>query len=191
MRMLLALGLVIALFSTAAQFQRQTARVIPAYLNGMGGSFRLQSADGSLTDRDLRGKAVLLYFGYSHCPDACPQALGLMARSVHALPTAMRARVVMLFISLDPRRDTPDVLKHYTAFFDPQMIGVTASPTVLRRIANRWRVVYQVPSDPNQRDYIVSHSTFIYLLNPQGKTVALFGDGTRAETIAATVRAWL
>ncbi len=190
-RALLALVAVAALWMTAAQFQQLTARTIPAYLHGMGGGFKVRSADGVVTDHDLRGRAVLLYFGYSHCPDACPQALGLMARAVRRLPVSMQARVQLLFISLDPRRDTPSVLKRYVAFFDHRMIGATASPSALQQIARRWRVSYKVPAHPKRRDYVVSHSTFIYLLNPWGKTVALFGDGSRAATIAATLRAWL
>lgn len=151
----------------------------------------MRSADGALALHDLRGKVVLLYFGYTHCPDACPTALGVMARAVRSLPQAMQRRTALLFVSLDPERDTPELLKRYTAFFDPRMVGATTTPQRLQRIAAAWRVSYRIPPHAPGAEYAVSHSSFIYLIDPQGRLVDLFGDGTRAEAIAAAMRAWL
>jgi len=187
---LLSLLLVVSLAALGQCFATQIAPQVPAYLHGYGGRSALQPLGNDLPARALRGKAVLLYFGYTHCPDACPQALSLIAEAMRRLPVAMQGRVRGLFVPLDPRRDSPALLASYCRFFDPRILGITGSSEALARVAASWRVSYRVPDLPPNREYAVEHSTFIYLLAPSGRTVALFGAKSSAAEIAAPLRLW-
>ena len=164
---------------------------IADYLQRMGGDFTLESASGKLSLNDFRGDVVLLYFGYAHCPDVCPTALNMVASAMHALTEKQREHVHGLFISLDPRRDSPKLLAEYTRFFDPAIIGVTGLPEELAAIASAWRVDYYVPDTTADSQYAVEHSNFIYLVNSKGKVAALFDERTPASEIAASVVKWL
>ena len=157
----------------------------------LGGDFDLQSADGPVRLSDFRGDLVLLYFGYTHCPDACPMALSNMAAAIRSLPKHERSRVHGLFVSLDPRRDTPEILKKYAHFYDPSFVGVTGTPAALKAVAERWNIGYSVPAHPKDMNYVVRHSTFIYLVNAGGKAVALFGDNTPLATMKHDIEAWM
>ncbi|TLS76884.1 SCO family protein [Mariprofundus erugo] len=165
--------------------------VIPSALKNMGGDFELQSSQGPLALHDFRGKAVLIYFGYTHCPDVCPMALGVMAAAMQQAGDALKHRVAGIFISVDPRRDTPDKLDQYARFFDPRIKGVTGTPALLDKVAAAWRVDYAVPDQPADASYAVEHSTFIYLVNPDGKVAGLFDEKTSAAVIAEQLRLWL
>lgn len=164
---------------------------IPPALRTLGGDFALHSARGDVRLSDMRGKVVLVYFGYTHCPDACPMALGVIGSAIRQLDPANRKRVAGIFISLDPRRDTPDVLEKYARFFNPKIVGVTGTADELAKVAGAWRVGYSVPDAPADSNYTVEHSTFIYLVNPDGKVAALFDEKTGPDEIARTVRQWL
>ncbi len=184
-------ALLVSIFLATATFWERTTPTIPAHLQGMGGDFLLRSADGPLALHELRGNAVLLYFGYGHCPDACPQALSRIARVMRAMPVVMRSRVAGVFVSLDPRRDTLEFLKRYSAFFHERITGVTGTPQMLEKVAYRWRVDYAVPDMPPTSDYAVSHSEFICLIDPRGRLVAIFGTRTSVAAMVGVIRCWL
>jgi protein SCO1/2 len=160
---------------------------IPPWLQSLGGDFTLQSADGAVSLHDYHGRLVLLYFGYTHCPDACPMALSVIATALKSAPPHDAAGI---FISLDPRRDTPAILHDYTAFFHPDLIGLTADAATLASIAGQWRVSYHVPDASDNPFYTVDHSTFIYLINRHGKVVALFNEKTPMQDIQRAMRLW-
>jgi len=164
---------------------------IPAYLATMGGDFTLQSATGPVRLSDFHGKVGLLYFGYSHCPDVCPAALSVMAQAMRQIPKAQAAYIYGLFISVDPRRDTPVYLQRYVSFFDARMIGVTGTPTQLAALADDWNMDFEVPAAPADSQYTVSHSNFIYLINTQGRVVGLFDEKTPPDEMARWMRRWL
>jgi protein SCO1 len=164
---------------------------VPSWVQGMGGDFHLLSKHGPVSLHDFRGKVVLVYFGYTHCPDACPTALGNMGTAMQMLKGKERKQVAGVFISLDPRRDTPQVLAEYAHFFGKRIVGLTGSPDTLEKVAKAWRVAYSVPDAPADSDYAVEHSTFIYLVNPEGKVVDLFGEKTHPEEITRAIRSWL
>jgi len=185
----LLLALAIAMAAGLYLYPQQPA--IPPHLQQMGGDFALTSVTGTMRLADMRGKVVLLYFGYTHCPDVCPMALGTIASAMRALGEERGNAVAGIFVSLDPRRDTPAKLAQYAAFFDPSIIGVTGSPAELKEIAARWRVDYRVPELPADANYEVEHSTFVYLVNPEGRVAALFDEKTDPNEIAAAARAWL
>ncbi|HKI61946.1 MAG TPA: SCO family protein [Mariprofundaceae bacterium] len=164
---------------------------VPQALQGMGGDFQLQSSRGPVSLHDFRGKVTLIYFGYTHCPDICPMALGIMAEAMRQLGEPKADKVAGLFISVDPRRDTPGILDQYASFFDKRIRGVTGTPQQLDKIAAAWRVDYSVPDKPANANYSVEHSTFIYLVNPDGKIADLFDESTDPALIADKMRLWL
>jgi cytochrome oxidase Cu insertion factor (SCO1/SenC/PrrC family) len=139
----------------------------------VGGPFTLQDGDGKLvTDRDFRGKYMLVYFGYTFCPDVCPTTLNEVANALeHLGPKA--ASLQPVFITVDPKRDTPAVVKQYTAAFIPRLIGLTGTPEQIAQVAQEYRVYYaehRTGSGPN--DYSMDHSSILYLMGPDGKFIA-------------------
>jgi cytochrome oxidase Cu insertion factor (SCO1/SenC/PrrC family) len=141
----------------------------------VGGPFSLIDQNGvTRTDKDFRGKFVLLYFGYSFCPDVCPATLGVMADALPRLG-AKAKRIVPVFVTIDPDRDTPGVLKKYLAAFGPEFVGLTGNADQIAKIAHEYRVYYQ-KAPLKGGGYSVDHSSVIYLLGPDGKFVTFFED---------------
>jgi len=164
---------------------------VPVALQDMGGDFQLQSSSGPVSLHDFRGKVTLVYFGYTHCPDICPMALGVMAGAMQQVGAPLADKVAGLFVSVDPRRDTPALLGQYASFFDKRIVGVTGTSQQLDNIAAGWRVDYAVPDQPADTNYSVEHSTFIYMVNPDGKIADLFDEKTDPAVIAGKMRHWL
>ena len=153
----------------------------------IGGPFALQDGDGrTVTDRDFRGRWMLVYFGYTHCPDACPTALQDMATALDDLG-AKRQDVAPVFITIDPERDTPAVMKDYVANFGPGITGLSGSLDAVAQAARAYRVYYA--KHPTADGYDMDHSSIIYLMDPQGRFVANFTHETPPEQIAARLRA--
>lgn len=136
---------------------------------GQGGDFTLQSADGPVSLKDLRGKVVVLYFGYTFCPDVCPTSLALIADAMQQLTPAEQARVQEVFVSVDPERDTPQKLKQYVAFFRPGTLGLTGTPEEIARVAKQYGVVYRKQAVTSAAGYVIDHSSYTYILSPDGK----------------------
>lgn len=156
-----------------------------------GGDFVLRSADGPVDTRALRGKVLLLYFGYTHCPDVCPASLAAGAQTLNALSADERARVRLIMVSVDPERDTPERLKEYAAYFHPEMAGVTGTPEEIAAVAQSFGAGYvRQPAKPDG-SYAVDHTTRTYVVAPDGKLAASLDLGTPAEQIIGTVRALL
>lgn len=153
----------------------------------IGGPFRLIDGDGrGVTDQSFRGKAMLVYFGYTHCPDACPTALQDMAAAVDKLAPAERAQVQIVFITVDPARDTPAVMKGYAAAFGPGVEGLTGSPGAIADAARGYRVYY-ARHDEQGGDYSMDHSSIIYLMDKQGRFVSVLREQA-ADEIADELR---
>ncbi len=152
----------------------------------VGGPFTLEDGNGKqVTDRDFRGKYMLVYFGYTFCPDVCPTTLNAVANALDRLgPKADRLQAI--FITVDPKRDTPAVMKRYTAAFSPRLLGLTGTPEEIARAAKAYRVYYAVHrTGPGPNDYSVDHSSILYLMGPDGKFVApIQADQTGAEMAA-------
>jgi protein SCO1/2 len=150
----------------------------------IGGPFALTDQNGRVeTDRQLHGRWVLLYFGYTYCPDVCPTTLALMANAVDKLGVKAD-RVVPVFITIDPERDKPGVLKTYLAAFGPRFIGLTGNAAQIASVAHAYRVYYAKHPLPGGT-YSVDHSSAIYLLDPNGKFVKAYDDQSGAAAIAA------
>jgi protein SCO1/2 len=157
----------------------ETREIVPRYL--------LQDVNGRATmPDDYRGHYQLISFGYTFCPDVCPTTLTEMAAVLKDLgPQAARLRTI--FISVDPERDTLKVLRDYTAFFDPRIIGLTGSPALVSHAASNFKVRYQkVPKEGG--NYAMDHSAGMFLLGPDGSFLKKFAYGTPAAEIAEAVR---
>ncbi len=156
----------------------------------IGGPFSLTDGDGrAVTDRDFRGRWMLVYFGYTSCPDVCPTTLNQVAEAMDRLgPKADRLRPV--FITVDPARDTPAVVKQYVAAFGPRLVGLTGSPEAIAQVAREYRVYYAVhTTGGNPGDYTVDHSSVLYLIDPEGRFVApIRADATGSDMAAAIAR---
>ncbi len=156
-----------------------------------GGDFTLHSADGDVSLHDFRGRIVLLYFGYTSCPDVCPTNLANLAGALKHLDENERAQVQVIFISVDPQRDTPDHLKSYVAFFDSGFIGVTGRPEKVRKVAQAYGVSYKKVKYDGGLGYLVDHSSLTYVIGPKGKLRATLPHAAPAEQIASALRRWL
>ena len=179
-----ALAVLLALSGLPALAQHdlglgETREIVPRYL--------LQDVNGrATTPEDHRGYYQLIAFGYTFCPDICPTTLTEMAAVLKDIgPLAKRLRPI--FISIDPERDTLQVLREYTAFFDARIIGMTGSPALVARAAQNFKVRYQkVPKEGG--NYAVDHSAGMYLLGPDGSFAKKYGYGTPPAEIAASIR---
>jgi protein SCO1/2 len=143
-----------------------------------------------VTEKDYAGRWMLVYFGYTFCPDVCPTELGTMAAALDAMGTAGE-KVVPVFISVDAQRDTPAHLKDYVSGFHPRLQGLTGTPEQVAEVARRYRVYYAKVQRPDMTDYLMDHSSFIYLVGPDSRVRALFRPEMRPEDMAAAISAQL
>jgi protein SCO1/2 len=155
----------------------------------VGGPFTLTAPDGTtVTDEAYRGKWLLVFFGYTFCPDTCPTTLSEIAVALQELG-ADAAKVQAIFITIDPERDTPDVMGQYTGAFDPRIVGLTGTPEQIAAVSQEYGA-YAVKrrTGPGPDDYLMDHSTYIYIMNPQGKFVLGLDADTPSSEIADVVR---
>ena len=154
----------------------------------IGGPFRLIAGDGhGVTEQGLLGKASLIYFGYTHCPDACPTALQDMANAVDKLSAPERKRVQILFITVDPARDTPSIMRSYVSAFGPEVEGLTGSPGAIAQAAREYRVYY-ARHEEKGGNYSMDHSSIIYLMNKEGRFVRVFTAQDTPDEVASELR---
>jgi protein SCO1/2 len=150
----------------------------------IGGPFTLTDHTGRpVSDKDFRGRYMLVFFGFTFCPDVCPSGLQVMAAALDQLgPKA--ERVTPLFISLDPERDTPEQLAQYVSSFHPRLVGLTGTPEQIQSIARAYRVYYQkVKDEKSTAGYTIDHTSIIYLMDPNGEFVTHFSHATPVSTI--------
>lgn len=164
-------------------------RTIPRPAMPVGGEFTLQSAGGPVSLTDYRGKVVLVYFGYTYCPDVCPTSLVATAEGLKQLTPDELSRVAMVFVSVDPERDTPVRLKSYAEFFHPNIVGVTGSPAALADIAQRYGVFYaRQKVETAGAGYVVDHSSSTYVIGPDGTLRGKLAHATPPDQVAAEIR---
>ena len=151
----------------------------------IGGPFSLVGADGKpVTDRDFRGRYMLIFFGFTHCPDICPAELQVIAQALEQLGDKAKT-VVPIFITLDPERDTPEAMANYVKSFGPNFVGLTGSPVAIAAAATAYRVAYsKVENKESAGDYSVDHSALVYLMDPEGRYVTHFSYGLSADQMA-------
>lgn len=144
----------------------------------------------AVSDQDFRGSFQLIAFGYTFCPDICPTTLAEMSLIMEKLGTRAE-QLQPLFVTVDPERDTPEVLSRYTAYFHPRIIGLTGSPELVRRVADHFKVRYEKHWEPGaeKNQYTVDHSAGMYLLGPDGGFLGKFAYATPPQEVADRIRA--
>lgn len=153
----------------------------------IGGPFALQAEGGrAVTDADFAGRYMLIYFGYTYCPDVCPSTLGQVGRALDMLPPAQAERIQPIFITVDPQRDTPDEVAEYAGHFHPRFLGLSGTPEQIAAVSRAYRVyaakVEQDPDDP--MTYLMDHSSISYLMGPDGTFVTHLSHNLDAAGMA-------
>jgi protein SCO1 len=191
--LLIAVGLAGLVILAAGTFLALELRDNPrgvagtALASAIGGPFRLTDQNGkTVTDTDLRGKWSLIYFGYTHCPDACPTALNDISIALEQLGPK-RDAVRPVFITVDPERDTPDALKAYVTSFDAPILALTGTAEEVAQAAKAYRVYYAKHPEAGG-DYSMDHSSVIYVMDPQGRLTATFTHESPPEQIAERLK---
>ena len=173
--------------ATAAPASPQAAEA-----DEFGGPFSLIDQNGMRrTEMDFRGKYMLIFFGYTFCPDVCPTTLAVETLALDAIGERAN-RVVPIFITVDPKRDTPEKLKSYLSAFDskppstrPNIVGLTGTDEEIRKVADGYRVYYMAHLDGRNPEYTVDHSGDVYLMSPEGTFVAYYSQGISPDELAA------
>jgi protein SCO1/2 len=158
----------------------------------IGSRFTLTSADGqTVTEQTFRGRWELIYFGYTYCPDVCPTELGHIADALAALGP-LAERIQPIFITVDPPRDTTKVVGEFVKNFDPRIIGLTGSAESIAAAAHSFGVYYaRENTGPKPDDYVLDHSSLLYLMNPQGKFVEPISTIYDGDGLAALLKPFL
>ena len=159
----------------------------------IGGPFALVDQDGRPTsDRDFAGRYRLMYFGYATCPDVCPVDLQKLMAGYAAFEKeapAAAAKLAPIFVSIDPARDTPAVLKHYVQAFHPRLVGLTGTPEQVAAAAKTFAVTYAKAGEG--RDYLMDHSRIAVLFGPDGKPIAIVPHDETPQAIARELKRWV
>lgn len=188
-RIIIAPALVLAACSAqpAAQPPLAGARI--------GGPFALTDQHGAaVTDKSYAGRYRIMYFGYTFCPDVCPTDVAVLARGVKAFAAAhpdRAARVQMIFVTVDPARDTPARLKEFVSAFDPRIAALTGTPGAIEAMAKSYGVAFSVPPGQPRDNYLVDHSRVAYLMDPDNRPVALLPQDGPPEGVAAELEKWV
>jgi cytochrome oxidase Cu insertion factor (SCO1/SenC/PrrC family) len=170
--------------------REEAARFMSALMAGtapVGGPFTLEDQHGrSRSLADFRGSLVVLYFGYAFCPDICPTDLAAMAELVRTLGSSGDA-VQPVFVTLDPERDTAEVLRSYAAAFHPRLVALRGSEQDVRRVATDYKVFFEKVKPRGSSHYVIDHMAFIFVLDRDGRYVAYFPPGTSAQRMKPVV----
>lgn len=153
----------------------------------IGGPFTLTDHTGKrVTDQDFRGKYMLVYFGYTFCPDVCPTSLSTMGDALDRLSPEELDKLVPIFVSVDHERDTVEVLASYVPNFHDKLIGMTGTAEEIKSVARAYKAYYaKVNEDDPDGNYLMDHSSITYLMGPDGQYVTHFNHGTASDKMAA------
>ena len=156
----------------------------------IGGSFSLTDHNGrTVTDKDLRGRHLLIFFGYTYCPDICPTNLSTMTTALEMLG-ARAQQIQPAFVTIDPERDNPEQLKMYVSHFHPKLLGLTGTPAQIKQVAQVYRIhAAKADEDPQDAEnYLMDHTSLTYLMGPDGKYKTFFRHGMTAEAMAEKLK---
>jgi protein SCO1/2 len=194
LRILLACAIALLVIGTGGLAALMLIPSAPQTTNSMvgalGGPFTLTATDGrTVTDQTYQGKWMLIYFGYTSCPDACPTALNNIGVALDRLgPEAAAWQAV--FITVDPKRDTRDTLAEYLKSFDPHIVALTGTEEQVSRVVEEYHV-YVLAHPESGGNYTVDHGSFYYLINPEGKFVRVIAGDVSGEELAERLRHWM
>ena len=186
-----ATALALVVFGAAAWFVLTPAtRSMAGGEAVVGGPFTLVDQHGAeVTERDFAGRYMLIYFGYTYCPDFCPMSLSNMSQALDLLPPEQAEQVVPILITIDPERDTVEQLAEYAPLFHPRLVALTGSLEQVKEAAKAYRVYFSKADNGDPDAYLMDHSTFIYLMGPDGRYVRHFSHSATPEEIAAGIQA--
>jgi cytochrome oxidase Cu insertion factor (SCO1/SenC/PrrC family) len=184
-------GFVLGCLAALMIFPEARAKLLPAVnvrsvgQAMVGGPFTLTDHTGKqVTDRDFRGRTLVVFFGFTFCPDVCPSALQVIAAAIDKLG-AKGQSITPIFISIDPERDTPAQLAAYVQSFHPRLIGLTGTPSEIAAVTKAYRVyVQKVPDPKSTAGYTIDHSSIIYVMGPDGAYRTHFTHATSADVMA-------
>ncbi|MCF7821787.1 MAG: SCO family protein [Mariprofundaceae bacterium] len=156
-------------------------------MSGIGGNFTLTGTNGKpVSLSDFNDKIVMIFFGYTHCPDVCPTALSTM-EAVKSKLGSKASRVQNIFISVDPERDTPEKVTAYVGYFGDGNVGLTGTPQEIAKVAAQYRMSYKKIASEGATGYLVDHMDFIYLIDTEGRIRALHRSTSSVEKMASDV----
>ena len=161
----------------------------------LGGSFSLTDQDGrQVTERAFDGKYRIVYFGFTYCPDVCPvdmQVIGQAMRMIEKSDSDLANRLQPIFITVDPERDKPAVLKEYVAAFHPRLIGLTGTPEQIASVAKAYGVYYARRDEGSSKEYLMDHMRIALLFGPDGKPIAIVPHDKGADGVASELKRWV
>jgi protein SCO1/2 len=158
----------------------------------IGGPFALVDGDGvTRTERDFAGRYRIMYFGYTFCPDVCPTDMQVIGQAMTRVDAAKAAKIVPIFVTIDPARDTPAVVKRFAATFHPRAVGLTGSPEAIARAQKAYVVYAKRGAATRSGGYLMDHSRQAYLMAPDGSPVALLPTEQGAAAVAAEIERWV
>ena len=166
------------------------SKVEPEFLStditnaSFGRDFKLSDHNGDIRSlADFKGKVIVLFFGYTNCPDICPGIMGKLAGTIKKLGNDS-SHVQVLFISVDPEHDTPAILKQYVSTFNPTFLGLSGDLQTTRNIAKEFKISFQKQTETTQDSYIMDHSTGVYIFDPKGRLRLYVNSGTNIDMIS-------
>ncbi len=166
-------------------------RMPPSQYPDIHGEFSLHSDDGPVTSRAMLGKVSLIYFGYTHCPDVCPDTLVRIGAALKLLDSDELANVMPIFITTDPDRDSPELMAKYAHHFNSHILGLSGSTKEIAAAAKSFLSGYKKEAPGKKGNYAVSHASFIIIVRPDGKLDRLMSHTSKPEDIASEIRHWL
>jgi protein SCO1 len=187
-KLIAACLLIISILAVAGVYFSTTWRTGAPAASLIGGPFKLTAGDGAtLTDADLKGEPFLVFFGYTHCPDVCPATLAEISDVLAKMPGKP---IKALFITVDPERDTPAIMKDYVSNFDSRIVGLTGDRSAIEKVERAYRV-YARKAPQDNGDYTMDHSAIVYLMDSKGRFVEAFNLDRKPEESANELQAYL
>jgi len=190
MRCFSSLTLLVGLSVLVLFISSCNSKIEPAFLSAditnasFGRDFKLSDHNGDIRSlADFKGKVIVLFFGYTSCPDICPSIMGKLARTIKKLGNNSN-HVQVLFISVDPEHDTPALLKQYVSTFNPTFLGLSGDLQTTRNIAKEFKIAFQKQTGTTQDSYVMEHSTGVYIFDPKGKLRLYVNSGTNIDIIS-------
>lgn len=190
-RITITLGVILVIVALWQDYQREHLTLPEPeveFSSSIESNFQLTDQDGKpLSNRDMFGKYQLVYFGFTHCPDICPVGLGKIDNVLKILASDNN-EVVPLFITLDPERDSPDVMKEYLANFSPKIKGLTGDRDAINMVAKNFKVAHEKHTDDHAEEPTINHSGYMFLMDRNGRNTAIFSQEYTAEKIASIIK---
>ncbi len=181
-------ALCLAALIAFVQVKLETSAPRDVVAENFGGPFTLTDHTGKqVSDKDFAGTYRLIYFGFTYCPAICPTELAKMAKALGTLGPVGDV-ITPIFVTVDPERDTKDVMAKYVEMYHPRLIGLTGTPDQIKQTAKAYKIYYAKVDDPQMTEYTMDHSSFIYFMDPDDNLVAIFRADDSADVIAQTIR---